>query len=113
MPSHAPARLVSLVAQPVVAEHLGVEVVRLVRRVVDMELGSCSAGFGQGPLIRAPPSGTSGERSGESHTLVEEEDVMVDLLRAPVQPEEHGLIHAVGVVDDLRRPFNTGPSAAM
>lgn len=41
MPADTPAVLVALIAQPVMAEDLSVEVVRLVRCVVHVELGSC------------------------------------------------------------------------
>ncbi len=40
VPSHAPAVLISRMTQPVVPEHLGVEVVRLEGRVVHVVLGS-------------------------------------------------------------------------
>lgn len=73
VPAHAPAVLVALVAQPVVPQHLGVEVVRLEGRVVDVELGA----------------------------LEEEEGVVVDALRAAVDAEEGGDVAALGVVDEL------------
>lgn len=65
----APAVLVALVAQPVVAQDLGVKVVRLERGVVHVALGA----------------------------LEEEEAVVVDFFVAAVQPEEDGYVF-VGVV---------------
>lgn len=70
---HAPAVLIALVAQPVVAQDLGVEVVGLEGRVVDVALGA----------------------------LEEEEAVVVDLLVAAVQPEEDGYILVLVVVVEL------------
>lgn len=69
----APAVLVALVAQPVVAEDLGVKVVRLEGRVVHVALGA----------------------------LEEEEAVVVDLLVAAVQPEEDGYVFVFVVVVEL------------
>lgn len=70
---HAPAVLVALVAQPVVAQDLGVKVVRLKGRVVDVALGA----------------------------LEEEEAVVVDLFVAAVQPEEDGYVLVFVVVVEL------------
>lgn len=70
---HAPAVLVALVAQPVVAQDLGVEVVRLEGRVVHVALGP----------------------------LEEEEAVVVHLLVAAVQPEEDCNVLVVVVVVEL------------
>ena len=67
--AYAPAVLVALVAQPVVAEHLGVKVVRLEGRVVHVALGP----------------------------LEEEEAVVVYFFVAAVQPEEDCYVF-VGVV---------------
>ncbi len=75
VPADAPAVLVPLLAQPVVAEDLGVEIVRLVRGVVDVVLGP----------------------------LVEEEAVVVDLLLPAVQSPEDGDVDAVLVVHELER----------
>lgn len=69
----APAVGVALVAQPVVTEHLGVKVVRLKGRVVDVHLGA----------------------------LKEEEAVVVYQLAAPVEPEEDGIVDTLGVVHQL------------
>lgn len=74
----APAILVALVAQPVVAEDLGVEVVGLEGGVVHVVLGA----------------------------LEEEEGVVVDALLAAVDAEEGGDVAALGVVDELRRPLS-------
>lgn len=73
VPADAPAVLVALVAQPVVTQDLGVEVVRLEGRVVHMALG----------------------------TLEEEEAVVVDLLGAAVQPEKDGYVLVLVVVVEL------------
>lgn len=73
MAPHAPAVLVALVAQPVVAEDLGVKVVRLEGRVVHVALGA----------------------------LEEEEAVVVDLLVAAVQTEEDGYVFVFVVVVEL------------
>lgn len=75
VPPDAPAILPPLMAQPVVAEDLGVEVVRLKGRVVHVR--------GAGPLE-------------------EEEAVVVDELVASVQAEEDGHVGAVVVVHELR-----------
>lgn len=69
----APAVFVALVAQPVVAQDLGVEVVSLEGGVVHVALG----------------------------TLEEEETVVVDLLVATVQPEEDGYVLVLVVVVEL------------
>lgn len=69
----APAVLVALVAQPVVAQDLGVEVVGLEGGVVHMALGA----------------------------LEEEEAVVVDLLVAAVQPEEDGYVFVLVVIVEL------------
>jgi hypothetical protein len=71
--THAPAVLVALLPQPVVTQHLGIEVVRLVRGMVHMVLGA----------------------------LVEEETVVIDHIFTAVQPPEYGNVHALIVVDDL------------
>lgn len=71
--AHAPAVLVALVAQPVVAQDLGVEVVSLEGGVVHVALGA----------------------------LEEEEAVVVDLLVAAVQPEEDGYVLVFVVVVEL------------
>ena len=73
MATDAPAVGIPLVAQPVVTEHLGVKVVCLERRVVDVHLGP----------------------------LEEEEAVVVDQVVAAVQPEEDGYVDVVVVVDQL------------
>lgn len=73
VPPDAPAVPVALVAQPVVTQHLGIEVVSLKGRVVDVHLGA----------------------------LEEEEAVVVDQLVAAVQSEENGLVDALVVVDEL------------
>lgn len=57
------------------AKDLGIEVVCLVRGVMDVVLGS----------------------------LVEEEAVVIDLLLAPVQPPENAYVDAVLVVDELAK----------
>lgn len=77
MPTHAPAVLVPLVPQPVVAQHLRVKVVRLERRVVHVELGA----------------------------LEEEEAVVIDVFLAAAEAEEDGdlLVLVVGRVYELRR----------
>ena len=75
MAADAPAVGVPLMAQPVVAEHLCIKVVRLKRRMVDMHLGA----------------------------LEEEEAVVVDQVVAAVQPEEDGHVDIVVVVDELLR----------
>lgn len=69
----APAVLVALVAEPVVAQDLGVEVVGLEGGVVHVALGA----------------------------LEEEEAVVVDLLVAAVQPEEDGYVLVFVVVVEL------------
>lgn len=69
----SPAVLVALVAQPVVAQDLGVEVVGLEGGVVHVALG----------------------------TLEEEETVVVDLLVAAVQPEEDGYVFVLVVIVEL------------
>jgi predicted transcriptional regulator len=69
----APAVLIAFVAQPVVAEDLGVEVVRLEGRVVHVRLGP----------------------------LEEEEAVVVDALGAAVEAEKDGLVDAGVIVDEL------------
>lgn len=71
--THPPAVSVPLVPEPVVAQNLGVEVVGLEGRVVDVHFGP----------------------------LEEEETVVVYQLVAPVQPEEDGLVYALVVVDEL------------
>lgn len=73
MPADAPAVLVPLVPQPVVAEDLCVEVVGLEGGVVDVELGA----------------------------LEEEEGVVVDEVLAAVEAEEGRDVFARGVVDEL------------
>jgi hypothetical protein len=75
--SHAPAVLVTLFSQPVMAEHLGVKVVRLIRRVVYVELGP----------------------------LVKEEAVVIHLFRATVQPKKGGDVDAFSVVYDLHKSY--------
>lgn len=60
VPANTPAVLVALLAQPIVTQDLGVKVVRLERRVVDVHLGP----------------------------FEKEEAVVVNLLRPPVQAEE-------------------------
>ena len=74
MPPHPPAILIPLLDQPIVAQHLGVEVKDLVRGVVDV----------------VPGPG------------VEEEAVMVDELAAAVQVQEGGHVGAVGPVQQVR-----------
>ena len=79
MSAYAPTVPVSLLAQPVVAEDLGVEVVRFEGRVMGVELGA----------------------------LVEEEGVMVDPLLAAVQPPEHGMVGTAVIELDLKSfPFD-------
>ena len=75
MPTHAPTVLIPLLDQPIVAQHLGVEIKDLVRGVVDVVLGP----------------------------RVEEEAVVVDELVAAVQVHEGGHVNAVGAVEQLRR----------
>jgi hypothetical protein len=74
MSPYTPAVLVSLVPQPVVAEDLGVKVVCLERRVVD---------------VRGPGS------------LKEEEAVMVHELVSPVESKEDGHVDALLVVNQF------------
>ena len=73
MAADAPAVAVALIAQPVVPEDLGVEVVGLEGAVVRVVLGA----------------------------LVEEEAVVVDLLLAAVQTPEDGDVVSVLVVHEL------------
>lgn len=68
VPPNTPAVLITLVAHPIVAEDLGVEVVRLKRGVVDM---------------------------GSSRSFKEEEAVVVDQLIPAVQSKEHGVVLSV------------------
>lgn len=75
VPPDAPAVLVALVPQPVVAEDLCVVVVRLETAVVDVR---------------------------RERALEEEEAVVVDLLAALVEPEKDGLVLARLVVHQLR-----------
>jgi len=79
VPADAPAVGVPLLAEPVVAEHLGVKVVGLERRVVDVHLGA----------------------------LEEEEAVVVDQLVAAVEAEEDGDVDVFVVVDKLGRLVST------
>ena len=74
VPPDAPAVGVALLAQPVVAEHLGVKVVGFEGGVVDVRLG----------------------------TLEEEEAVVVDEFGAAVETEEDGYIDVVVVMHELR-----------
>lgn len=74
MPSHSPAVLVALVPKMVMAQKLGVKVIRLIGGMVDVVLG----------------------------TLEEEEAVVVDKLGSTVKMEESGDIRPVLVIDDLR-----------
>lgn len=75
MAAYAPTKLVTLFSQPVVAQDLGVKIVRFERGVVDVELGA----------------------------LKEEEAVMVDEFLATCQAEKHGdaLVLIVRGVDEL------------
>lgn len=73
MPADTPAVLVPLLPQPVVAKELGVEVVRLKRRVVDVTLGA----------------------------LEHEEAVVVHEFLATVKMHECGDVRTIGVVDEL------------
>lgn len=75
VPSDAPAVLITLVPQPIVPQDLGVKIVRLKGRVVDVELWA----------------------------LEKKEGVMVDLLVSAVETEEDGYIFAFVVVDELAR----------
>jgi hypothetical protein len=76
VPAHAPRQLVAFVPQPIVAEDLCVEVVRLETRVVDVERGSAAE---------------------------EEEAVMVHQFVAPVEAAERVEYLAGLVVDELAR----------
>lgn len=78
---NAPAVLVALLAEPVVAEQLGVEVVRLVRRMVHVRL----------------------------RPLEEEEAVVVHELLAPVEVEEGCDILAARIVYQLTRLSTISP----
>lgn len=71
--SHTPAVCVSLMPQPIVPQHLSIEVVRLERRVVYVRLWS----------------------------FEEEEAVVVDKLPASVEAKEDGHIHTLIVVYKL------------
>ena len=92
------------------AQDLRVEVVRLVRRVVHVEFGPYpprvwSALQGRekkarGKALVCPCPRQKGE---EALTLVEEEDVVVDRLLAPIQAVEDGDVLAGLVVHDLFR----------
>ena len=81
----APAVGVPLLAEPVVAQHLGVKVVRLERRVVDVHLGA----------------------------LEEEEAVVVDQVVAAVQAEEDGDVDLFVVVDELMRGKSSSQPAGV
>lgn len=73
MSSDTPAILIAFLPKPVVAKELRVEVVRFIRRVVNVELGS----------------------------LVEEETMVIDLLTAAIQAEKRCYVDIVLVVNDL------------
>jgi hypothetical protein len=73
VPPNTPAVFIALVTHPVVAEHLGVEVVRLEGRVMDM---------------------------GGSRAFEEEEAVVVNKLRSAVESHEDSVVHSV-LVDKL------------
>ena len=74
MPAHPPAILIPLLDQPIVAQHLDVEIKDLERGVVDVVPGP----------------------------LEEEEAVVVDELAAAVQVQEGGYVGAVGPVQQVR-----------
>lgn len=76
MTSDPPTVLMPLLAQPVVAQDLGIEVVRLERRVMDLV----------------------------GRTLGEEEHVVIDFLFPSVQAVEDGAVDVLGVVHDLFSP---------
>jgi hypothetical protein len=73
MAPDTPAVLVSPLAQPIMAQNLGVKVVRLKRGVMDVHLGA----------------------------FEKEEAVVVDKLVASVEPEEDGDVDLVVVVNEL------------
>ncbi len=73
VPAHAPAVLVAVLPEPVVAQHLGVEIVRLEGRMMHVVLGA----------------------------LEEEEAVMIYKLIASVQAEEGCDVYIVIVVHEL------------
>lgn len=70
---NTPAVLVALMTKPVVTEHLGIKIVRLERRVVDVHLGA----------------------------FEEEETVVVYEFVPAVESEEDGLVDTFVVVDKL------------
>ena len=74
MPAHPPTVLIPLLDQPIVAQHLGVEIEDLVRGVVDVVFGP----------------------------RVDEEAVVVDEFVAAVQVHEGGHVDAGGVVEQVR-----------
>ena len=74
MPADAPTVLIPFLDQPIVPQHLGVEIKDLVRGVVDVVFGP----------------------------RVEEEAVVVDELAAAVQVHEGGHVGAVGPVEQVR-----------
>ena len=71
--SNTPAVLVALMAKPVVAEHLGIEIVCLEGGVMDVHLG----------------------------TFKEEEAMVIHQLVSAVEPEEDGLVDTLIVMDKL------------
>lgn len=73
MPADTPAVLIPFLPQPVVAKELGVEVVRLKRRMVDVTLGA----------------------------LEHEEAMVIHELLAAVKMHECGDVRTIGVVDEL------------
>jgi hypothetical protein len=75
VPADAPAVLIALVAKPIMAQNLGIEVVRLKGRVVDVRPG----------------------------TLEEEEAVMVYKVVSSVEPKKDGLVDSIVIVYELRR----------
>jgi hypothetical protein len=74
MPSHSPAVLVALLSEMIMAQELGIEVIRLIGGMMNVVLG----------------------------TLEEEEAVVVDKFGSTVKMEESGDIRPVLVIDDLR-----------
>ena len=75
MPPHPPAVLVPLVPQPIMTQNLGVEIMRLKARVVDVALGA----------------------------FEEEETVVIDELGAAVEAAEGVEVSAGGIVNQLAR----------
>lgn len=74
MPSHAPAVPVALLPQPIMAQHLRIEIMRLKRRVMYVKL----------------------------RALEKEEAVVVDRLVAAIKADKCVNVPAFGVVDQLK-----------